>query len=120
MPVTRFVFRLLSTLKLLPITWNHDDGEFGQYDKHSLQNVVYNISFCFVCVEYFFGAFRLCQAVALNWPLNEGGGALPKVISLFAVMGTKSIVFIGNLNIMLRKKEVANFINRLLRLRRDG
>ena len=120
MPVTRSVLRLLSALNLLPISWNSTNGEFKRFRKLSLKNIVYNISFCFLCVEYFFGVFRLIQAVALNWPMTEAGGALPKIISLLAMMGTKSVIFICNLNTMLRKQEVESFINWVLRIRRAG
>ena len=100
--------------------------EFGQYEKYSLQNIAYNISFSFVCIEYFYGIFRLGQAGTLVWPMKteEGGQdddrALALVISLFAVMGTKSVVFFTHLTIFLGKGEVTNFINRLFRLRRAG
>ena len=118
MPVTRFVLHLLSSLKLLPITWNSTNGEFRQFQKHSIQNYVFNASFCFLSVEYFFGVFRLIQSIGVNWPIMRDGGALPKIVSLFAAMGTKSIIFTCNLNTLLRKQEVESFINRLLRLRR--
>lgn len=118
--VTRFFYRFLSTFNLIPVTWNDRHYTFHSHKVASIRYCLHRILYFWFSLEFSFGVGRLCELVIRNWPITRNIEALPELISIFGILGTKSGVFVLNAFMLGRKEEIRHFANQLCRLRRAG